>query len=426
MTKVGRFPRDGLAMGAGNGGIRILRTFVVAIFAAAIGAAAGMTGALVAAAPARAQDCPGHPSALGTSRVLAIEPGELTRVGIMQYPDSLPLADKEVVLTFDDGPLPPYTDQILDILASQCLKATFFLVGRMAHNFPAVARRIYEAGHTVGTHSEDHPYRFRNLSVEKVRHEIDQGIADVGAALGDPKELAPFFRIPGLARTNTIEQELAARSLVVFSSDLVADDWHRRIKAGDIISRAMSRLEKRGKGILLLHDIHPATVAALPGLLKLLKEHGFHVVHVIVGEQPGRIETVDQRTPVTTGPTAPWTAERTDPNWPNVAAAPPADNIVLPLPDPSIFDTGDLPEQGAMRADESEGAALAAGADARWPDLSNAALPSTEEAELPVPDILDLGIPLGGPQAAVGEPLGSRSGFAATALSETATAPARN
>jgi hypothetical protein len=99
---------------------------------------------------------------------------------------------------------------------------------------------------------------------------------------------------------------------------------------------------------------------------------------------------------------------------------------VLPLPDPSIFDTGDLPERGAVLADGSEGAALAASADARWPDPSTAAPPSAEEAELPVPDILDLGIPLGGQQAAVGEPRGSRLSLAAAALSETATAPARN
>ena len=82
----------------------------------------GLAGALVAAAPARAQDCPGNPNALGTSRVLLLEPGEPTRVGIMQYRNSLPLSDKEVVLTFDDGPLPPYTNQILDILASQCVR----------------------------------------------------------------------------------------------------------------------------------------------------------------------------------------------------------------------------------------------------------------------------------------------------------------
>jgi peptidoglycan/xylan/chitin deacetylase (PgdA/CDA1 family) len=261
--------------------MRSLRASALLIFAAALGAVTGMAGALAAAVPARAQECPGNPDVLGTSRVLVLEPGTLTRVGLMQYPQTLPLADKEVVLTFDDGPLPRYSNQVLDILAAQCVQATYFLVGRMAKTYPGVVRRIYEAGHSIGTHSEDHPSGFQKLPLEQVRQEIDEGIADVSAALGDPRALAPFFRIPGLARTDAIEDELAARSLVVFSSDTVADDWHRRIKPRDIIQRAMSRLEKRGKGILLLHDIHPATVAALPELLNKLKQGGFHVVHVV-------------------------------------------------------------------------------------------------------------------------------------------------
>jgi peptidoglycan-N-acetylglucosamine deacetylase len=365
----------------------------------------GMIGALVAAAPARAQDCPGNPNALGTSRVLLLEPGEPTRVGIMQYHDSLPLSDKEVVLTFDDGPLPPYTNQILDILAAQCVRATFFLVGRMAHDFPAAARRVYEAGHTIGTHSEDHPFRFGNLSIEKLRREIDRGIADVGAALGDPSELAPFFRIPGLARSDLAERELAARSLVVFSSDAVADDWHRRIKPGEIIARAMSRLEKRGKGILLLHDIHPVTVAALPGLLKALKEEGFHVVHVVPAERPGRIETADQ-------------------GWPAAPAETPTDRVALPLPEFTTFDAGYLPEQAIMLAGGSEGAALVAGAGLQWPDPSNADPPS-HEAVLPAPSIQDLGI-LRGELRADGEALALQSSVAAAALTETGPAPSRN
>jgi peptidoglycan-N-acetylglucosamine deacetylase len=361
------------------------------IFAAVVGASVGAAGALLDAVPARAQECPGNPDALGTSRVLVLEPNELTRIGEMQYPQSLPLADKEVVLTFDDGPLPPYSNQILDILASQCVKATYFLVGEMAHNFPATVRRIYEAGHTIGTHSEDHPPRFQKLPLDKLRWEIDQGIADVGAALGDPKELAPFFRIPGLARTDTIEQELAARSLVAFSSDTVADDWHRHIKPRDIISRAMSRLEKRGKGILLLHDIHKSTVAALPELLKELKEKGFRVVHVIPGEAPGRIETVGEPNSLTTGSTTSWSDDRTDPNWPTIIAREAADHTVLPVPDAASFDTGYLPRQRIMLADRSASAgylALAAGTE--WSDPSRTALPSNQ-AELPALDIRDVG-----------------------------------
>ena len=123
---------------------------------------------------------------LGTSRVLALDPTEYPRVGRMQYPDSLPLNDKEVVASFDDGPLLPYSNQILDILASQCVKATYFLVGEMAGAFPTTVRRIYEEGHTIGTHSEDHPTRSGQLPVEEMRHEIDWGISDVGASSAIP------------------------------------------------------------------------------------------------------------------------------------------------------------------------------------------------------------------------------------------------
>ena len=230
---------------------------------------------------ARAQTCPGNPNALGTSRVLALDPREYPRVGAMDHAVALPLADKEVVLTFDDGPVPRYSNQILDILAAQCVKATFFLVGEMARAHPSTARRVFAEGHTIGTHSEDHPLRFGKLPPPLVEWEIDKGILDVAAALGDPREVAPFFRVPGLARSDVIESELAARVLINFGSDTVADDWHHRISPKRLIALAMKRLQARGKGILLLHDIHPATVAALPDLLKELNERGFHIVHVV-------------------------------------------------------------------------------------------------------------------------------------------------
>ena len=199
----------------------------------------------------------------------------------MQYKWTLPLQDHEVVLTFDDGPLPPYTSVILDTLASQCVKATYFVVGQMARSYPYLVRRIYNAGHTVGTHSLDHPLSFERLASTRVKQEVDGGIAYVDAAMGNPKAVAPFFRIPGFKRSNAVDNFLKSRSLVNWSADIVADDWFKGITPQQIVQRAMQRLEAKGRGILLLHDIHPATAMALPALLKELKEHGYKVVHVI-------------------------------------------------------------------------------------------------------------------------------------------------
>jgi peptidoglycan/xylan/chitin deacetylase (PgdA/CDA1 family) len=234
-----------------------------------------------------AVSCPGHPDALGTSRVITVTPAEFKRIGSMQYKQELPLKDHEVVLTFDDGPIPPYTNVILDELAAQCVKATYFLVGEMAQNFPYLVRRIYNAGHTIGTHSQRHPLGFQHLSEKRVEQEVDGGIASVDAALGNPKALAPFFRIPGLGRSEMNEKFLAAHSLVTWSADVVADDWFRGIRPNQIVDRAIKRLNEKGRGILLLHDIHPATVIALPRLLKELKEQGYRVVQVVPsGDRP--------------------------------------------------------------------------------------------------------------------------------------------
>ena len=101
---------------------------------------------------ADAEQCP--PGALGVSRTLVVDPHEHPRVGSMQYPETLPLNDHEVVLTFDDGPVPRYTNPVLETLASECVKATFFMVGQMARAYPAMVRRVYDEGHTVANHTQ--------------------------------------------------------------------------------------------------------------------------------------------------------------------------------------------------------------------------------------------------------------------------------
>ena len=246
---------------------------------------------------ARAEACPGNPDALGTNRVLTISPADFSRIGSMQYKQTLPLKDHEVVITFDDGPLPPYSNIILDTLAAQCVKANYFIVGQMAHAYPAVLRRMYNEGHTIGTHSLDHPLGFERLGLQGVEHEVDGGIALVDAAIGDPKAVSPFFRIPGLGRSKVDESYLASKSLVTWSADVVADDWFRGITPQQIVQRAMRRLEEKGRGIILLHDIHPATAMALPSLLKQLKTRGFHVVHVVPAEEQPKSVPVLVATP---------------------------------------------------------------------------------------------------------------------------------
>lgn len=236
---------------------------------------------------ASAADCPGHPDAIGTSRTLVVDPREHPRIGTMQYPETLPLRDHEVVLTFDDGPLPRNSNQVLQILADNCVKATFFTIGEQALASPEGVRKLAAAGHTIGTHTQHHPLTMDRMPIEKAKKEIDDGITSVSAALGDPSVVAPFFRIPGLLRAEGVEEYLASRSIQIWSADFLADDW-RHISSSRVYELAIKRLEEKGKGILLLHDIQARTVAALPRILHEMKVRGYHIVHVVPAspEQP--------------------------------------------------------------------------------------------------------------------------------------------
>jgi len=229
---------------------------------------------------AQAAECPGYPDALGTSRTLVVDPAEHPRIGTMQYPETLPLNDHEVVLTFDDGPLPKHTKPVLDILSAQCVKATFFIVGRMATAYPQALREIRDAGHTIGTHTQNHPLRMNRMTIEENEAEINDGITSTAAALGDPAQVAPFLRIPGLLRSREVEDYLVSKGIQTWSADFPADDWHR-ISPARVAQLAISRLEAKGRGILLLHDIQGRTEKALPIILRELKTRGYRVVHVV-------------------------------------------------------------------------------------------------------------------------------------------------
>lgn len=285
-------------------------------------AALGLIG--IGVATTQAAEC-ANPNALGTSRVLAVDPQDYPRVGTIQYSRSLPLEDHEVVLTFDDGPLPPYSNRVLDVLAENCLKATYFIIGRMARGYPDLLKRIRAEGHTIGNHSQNHPLAFEKMPIDAVASEIEQGAASIAAALGEHRPPSPFFRIPGLLRAKEVESYLQSRGIATFSADVVADDW-KHINASEVVRRAVTRLDERGKGILLLHDIQPATALALPELLRELKAKGYRVVHVVPRGAIPQLHDV----PVAAAPHPPAPA----PEPVATAAAAPAPVSSAPEPEP--------------------------------------------------------------------------------------------
>jgi peptidoglycan-N-acetylglucosamine deacetylase len=227
-----------------------------------------------------AQTCPGNPQAIGVSRVIAVDPGKLRHVGTVQYPQTLPLRDHEVVLTFDDGPAPPSTDKVLDALAAQCVSANFFIVGERAKASPELVRRAYEEGHTIGTHSQTHA-NLAELTLAAAEKEIADGFDSTDTALGRQKT-APFFRAPYLATTPAVDQYLAERDVMLWSIDIDPEDW-RPLSPDEVVERILSQLEKKHSGIILMHDVQPHTAAAVPMLLEALKSHGYSIVHVVAG-----------------------------------------------------------------------------------------------------------------------------------------------
>jgi peptidoglycan/xylan/chitin deacetylase (PgdA/CDA1 family) len=334
----------------------------------------GLLGAVVAQT-ASAADCPGHPDAIGTSRTIVVDPRAHPVIGTMQYAKTLPLEDHEVVLTFDDGPLPKYSYQILNILAAHCAKATFFLVGRQAQGNPEGVRKVRDAGHTVATHTQNHPAGMHLLPIERSLQEIDQGIASVTAALGDGTAPAPFLRIPGLRVNDGMEAFARSKGLQIWSADFPADDW-RDVTAARVYELAMQRIEAKGKGILLLHDIQARTVEALPRILHELKARGYRIVHVVpaTADRPATPTEPPQwqlHPPSETVAISRW------PKVPRFAAAGPA---ALPAPALSHLDwhTSDL---GAHVIRRGRDAPLPPAA--LWPRPTNS--PPVSTASLPVP-----------------------------------------
>jgi peptidoglycan-N-acetylglucosamine deacetylase len=228
-----------------------------------------------------AADCKGNSQALGTARVIAVDPFAFPQVGTLQYPQTVPLKDHEVVLTFDDGPGPSSTGKLIDALAAQCVKANFFVVGEQARAAPEIVRREFAEGHTIGTHSKSHA-DLAKMTFADAQKEIQDGIDAANFALAPLSVAAPFFRAPYLSTTPSIERYLAKAGLMLWSIDVDPQDW-RPLTPDEVVARTMTQLEQKRSGIVLMHDVQSHTAAALPQLLSELKLNGYHVVHVVYG-----------------------------------------------------------------------------------------------------------------------------------------------
>ena len=245
-------------------------TYLAAVFAAAIATAAS-----------GAPSCPGNADALGTARVLDVDAATTPRVGRKQFPQTLPLAPKEVVLTFDDGPWPGTTERILGALRQECVRAAFFLIGRNALTHPALAQRELAEGHTVAYHSFSHPMLNR-MPIAAAQADIDRGIVAVETALHGQAERAPtpFFRFPYFASSPSLLAWLERRHMVVFGTDLWASDWNP-MSPDQELRLILARVEASRGGIVLFHDTKAQTAAMLPPFLRALKVRGFSIVDVV-------------------------------------------------------------------------------------------------------------------------------------------------
>lgn len=220
-----------------------------------------------------------NPNALGVSRVVEIDTTGGPGFGFDHFKQFDFLTDKEVVLTFDDGPWPVNTPAVLKALADECTKGLFFSVGKHATYHPEILRQVLAQGHTVGTHTWSHVnLNGKKMTEQMAKDEVEKGISAVKWALGTNP--SPFFRFPQLQHNPAIVSYFGTRNVAMFSTDIDSFDFRKGAMPEKIIETVMTRLDKLGKGIILMHDFQKHTGEAMPALLARLKAGGYKVVQM--------------------------------------------------------------------------------------------------------------------------------------------------
>jgi peptidoglycan-N-acetylglucosamine deacetylase len=231
-----------------------------------------------AAAVQQAKSVCANPDALGVTRVVEIDTTGGPGFGFEHFKQLDFLADKEVVLTFDDGPWPGNTPAVLKALADECTKAVFFPIGKHATYHPEILKQVAAAGHTVGAHTWSHAnLNSKKMTEQLAKDEIEKGYSAVKLALGAAP--SPFFRFPELQHGPAAVAYLGSRNIAIFSCDLDSFDFRAK-NPEQIINTVMTKLDKQGKGIILMHDFQKHTAEAMPTLLRRLKTGGYKVVQM--------------------------------------------------------------------------------------------------------------------------------------------------
>ncbi|MEL6947447.1 MAG: polysaccharide deacetylase family protein [Pseudomonadota bacterium] len=252
------------------------------------------------------------PGALGTERTISLDPHKVRSVSGRER--ILGLKPKEVILTFDDGPVPGRSTKILDALAAECVKATFFYVGKMARAYPDIVRRVIREGHTLAHHTQSHE-KLPNHSNKRIRSTIQRGITSLEkAAYGarGKRMKVPYFRYPYLARNKRTDRVVRSLGLIHFGANIDGHDW-KKVTPTAVHDRVMRRLRAEGKGIILLHDLQHKTAKIMPRLLRSMKREGYKIVHLVAPgstapDEPlliagGKTRSAIPPTRVTGGPT---------------------------------------------------------------------------------------------------------------------------